>query len=58
MKVEQVEEQKLGLEVDLQKVKVEQVEKQKLSSKIDLQKVKVEHVEKGSRKEIEVEIVD
>jgi hypothetical protein len=57
-KIKQVEEQKLGLEVDLQKVKVEQVEEQKLGSKIDLQKVKVEHVEKGSRKNIEVEIVD
>jgi hypothetical protein len=30
VKIEQVEEQKLGLEVDLQKVKVEQVEEQKL----------------------------
>ncbi len=58
MKVEQVEEQKLGLKIDLQKVKVEQVEDQKLGSKLDLQKVKVEHVEKGSKKDIEVEIVD
>jgi hypothetical protein len=39
-------------------VKVEQVDKQKLGSKVDLQKAKVEHVEEGSRKDIEVEIVD
>jgi hypothetical protein len=43
-KVEQVEEHKLGLKVDLQKVKIEQVEEQKLGSEIDLQKVKVEQV--------------
>ncbi len=36
MKIEEVEEQKLGLEVDLHKVKVEQVEEQKLGSKLDL----------------------
>jgi 3-isopropylmalate dehydratase small subunit len=45
--VEQVEEQKLGSKVDLQKVKVKHVEKQKLGSKVDLQKVKVKHVKKG-----------
>ncbi len=45
MKVEQIEEWKLGLEIDLLKMKVEQVEEQKLSLKIDLQKVKVEQVE-------------
>ncbi len=45
-KVEQVEEQKLGSKVDLQKVKVEHVEKQKLGLKVDLQKVKVKHVKK------------
>jgi hypothetical protein len=39
-------------------VKVKQVKEQKLGSKVDLQKVKVEHVEEGSRKDIEVEIVD
>ncbi len=37
-------------------MKVEQVEKLKLG--LDLQKVKVKHVEEGSRKDIEVEIVD
>ncbi len=36
MKVEQVKEQKLGLEVDLGKVKIEQVEEQKLGLKINL----------------------
>ncbi len=37
MKVKQVEEQKLGLEVDLQKVKVDQqVEEQKLGLEVDL----------------------
>jgi hypothetical protein len=58
VKVDQVEEQKLGSKVDPQKVKVEQVEEQKLGLEVDLQKVKVEHVEEGSRKDIEVEIVD
>jgi hypothetical protein len=36
VKVEQVKEQKLGLEVDLGKVKIEQVEEQKLGLKINL----------------------
>jgi hypothetical protein len=37
VKVKQVEEQKLGLEVDLQKVKVDQqVEEQKLGLEVDL----------------------
>jgi hypothetical protein len=35
-KVQQMEEQKLGLEIDLQKGKVEQVEEKKLGSKGDL----------------------
>jgi hypothetical protein len=39
-------------------VKVEQVEELKLGLEVDLQKVKVKHVEEGSRKYIEVEIVD
>ncbi len=57
-KVEQVEEQKLGSKVDLEKVKVKHVEEQKLSSKVDLRKVKVEHLEKGSTSNIQVEIVN
>jgi hypothetical protein len=40
VKKKHVEEQKLGLKVDLQKVKVKQVEEQKLGSEVDLQKVK------------------
>jgi len=45
-KVEQVEEQKLGSKVDLQKVKVEQVKEQKLGLEVDIEKVKIEQVEK------------
>ncbi len=37
-KVKQVNEQKLGSKVDLQKLKIKHVEEQKLGSKVDLQK--------------------
>jgi hypothetical protein len=48
-KVEQVEEQKLGSKINLQKVKVEHVKEQKLGLEEDLQKgLKVERVKEGS----------
>jgi hypothetical protein len=36
VKVEQVEEQKLGSKIDLEKVKIEQVEEEKLGLEINL----------------------
>ncbi len=43
-KIKQVEEQKLGSKVDVEKVKVEQIEEQKVSSKANMQKVKLEGI--------------